>query len=118
MLSLAIAWALTLGYDAVSYAAHGGDHAIYPDCRKEFVDAMALASRLADWKSIKLLTPYLECKKENIIKEGMNLKVPYELTWSCYEGGKVHCGKCGTCQERKEAFSNAGVLDPTQYDLS
>lgn len=114
-LSLAMGWAISLKFDAVAYAAHAGDHVIYPDCRVEFIEAMGKAAELCDWHQVKLLAPYSRISKSEIVKRGARLQVPYALTWSCYKGSENHCGKCGTCVERKEAFQLAGVPDPTEY---
>ena len=115
MLSLATGYAISSGYDTVSYAAHSGDHAIYPDCRKEFVDALQGAVNLCDWNKVSIYAPFLDKRKEDIAAIGEKLGVPWALTWSCYEGGALHCGKCGTCQERIEAFKIAGIKDTTPY---
>jgi 7-cyano-7-deazaguanine synthase len=115
LLSVATAWAITTKSDVVAYAAHGGDHAIYPDCRAEFADALAGAIALCDWHPVKLLRPFVSWTKADIAKRGAELAVPMELTWSCYQGGTTHCGQCGTCVERREAFELAGVTDPTEY---
>jgi len=115
LLSLAAAWAIALKADSVSYAAHSGDHAIYPDCRAEFADAMDHAIRLADWHSVRLDRPFVGLRKADIVARGARLGVPFEDTWSCYKGGELHCGRCGTCLERREAFHLAGVNDPTPY---
>ena len=116
MLSVAIARAISAEAGAVAYGAHAGDHAIYPDCRPQFVRAMADVARLCDWHSVELLAPFICMTKAQIASEGDLLNVPFVRTWSCYEGGELHCGKCGTCVERKEAFDVAGVSDPTQYE--
>lgn len=115
LLSVALAWAISLKYDAVAYGAHSGDHAIYPDCRPEFADAMAEAARLCDWHEVKLLRPLVHLDKGEIAKLGHDLGVPFEKTWTCYEGGEVHCGKCGACRERLEAFSSQGLVDPVPF---
>lgn len=115
MLSVATGWAISLKADSVTYGAHSGDHAIYPDCRKEFADAMDAAIHLADWHQISLNRPFVGKTKAEIVALGYDLKVPFEQTWSCYKGEDIHCGRCGTCVERKEAFQLAGVDDPTQY---
>jgi len=115
MLSVAIGWAISLKYDAVAYAAHAGDHPIYPDCRPEFVETMARAARRCDWHEVALLTPFIARTKADIVRLGAQIGVPFERTWSCYRGGEVHCGRCGTCVERREAFRLAGVADPTLY---
>lgn len=115
LISVATAWAISLRASSVAYGAHGGDHAIYPDCRPAFADALDKAMRLADWHEVSLERPFVGMDKAAIVKLGSNLKVPLHLTWSCYVGGAKHCGKCGTCVERKEAFLKAGVPDPTDY---
>jgi 7-cyano-7-deazaguanine synthase len=115
LLSLAAGHAISLKYDTVAYAAHAGDHTIYPDCRPEFADSMAHALTLADWISINLLRPFVNWSKADLVRHGKKLGVPFEKTWSCYAGGDLHCGKCGTCVERKEAFKLVGLSDPTQY---
>ncbi|MDX2110680.1 MAG: 7-cyano-7-deazaguanine synthase QueC [Verrucomicrobiota bacterium] len=114
-LSLAICWAVSTKSDAVAYAAHAGDHTIYPDCRPEFAASMADAARLCDWHPVALLRPFVNLTKSAIVRRGHELGVPLHLTWSCYKGGAHHCGKCGTCMERREAFALAGVEDPTCY---
>lgn len=118
MLSVATAWAISSQFDAVAYAAHSGDHAIYPDCRPEFADALDRAVQLCDWRTIKLLRPFVAMDKGDIAQRGSHIGVPFHLTWTCYEGGKLHCGKCGACQERIEAFAKHGVNDPTVYEPS
>lgn len=115
LLSVATGWAVSLKADCVSYAAHAGDHAIYPDCREEFADALDKTMRLADWQEIYLNRPFVSWTKADIVRRGAQLDVPFEKTWSCYEGGDQHCGRCGTCIERREAFHLAGVADPTEY---
>jgi 7-cyano-7-deazaguanine synthase len=105
------------GRGAVAAAVHGGDHFIYPDCRPGFVAAFAAmqSHALEDLAEIALLTPFLETSKAGIVAEGARLGVPFAETWSCYKGGALHCGRCGTCVERREAFDLAGVADPTGY---
>jgi 7-cyano-7-deazaguanine synthase len=116
LLSVAASWALSLQADAVAYAAHAGDHTIYPDCREEFVSALSSALLLADWHQVTLMRPFIEKSKGDICRLGASLRVPFEKSWSCYRGGEIHCGTCGTCVERQEAFLHAGVLDPTAYE--
>ncbi len=116
LLSLAAGHAISLHYDTVAYAAHAGDHTIYPDCRPAFADAMEEVLKLADWHSISLLRPFVNWSKADLVKRGNEIGVPFEKTWSCYAGGEKHCGKCGTCVERKEAFELVGLSDPTSYD--
>ena len=115
LLALATGHGLSIGAGQVAYAAHSGDHAIYPDCRTEFADAMAAAIQLCDWKQIALSRPFVDWTKTDIARRGAELAVPFALTWSCYKGGDRHCGRCGTCIERREAFDLAGVDDPTPY---
>jgi len=115
LISVATAWAVSLRAESVAYGAHGGDHAIYPDCRPEFAEALDRAVRLADWHEVRLERPFVKMDKAAIVRRGAELDVPFGLTWSCYVGGERHCGKCGTCVERKEAFRLAGVTDPTDY---
>ena len=118
MLSIAYGIASARGDHAVATAVHGGDHFIYPDCRPGFIKAFAKMQNYAleGMGEIKLLTPFLEMSKADIAKEGAELGVPFAQTWSCYKGGKLHCGRCGTCVERREAFALANVEDPTQYE--
>lgn len=115
LLSVAIAWAISSGVRTVAYAAHAGDHAIYPDCRPEFVDALSQAAALCHYEPVEILRPFIHKTKEEIVRLGARLGVPFEETWSCYKGGRLHCGRCGTCTERAEAFLLAGVADPTPY---
>ena len=116
LLALAGGHALSLGFDTIAYAAHAGDHTIYPDCRPEFASAMEKALSLADWQDLKLHRPFVEKTKADLVKIGHDLKAPLGDTWSCYAGRDLHCGKCGTCVERREAFALAGVPDPTVYE--
>lgn len=115
LLSIAIGHAIAHGCDFVSYAAHAGDHTIYPDCRPKFVTALNRAAGLCDWKKVKILRPFIKKTKADIAFRGSQLEVPFVQTWSCYSGKEYHCGKCGTCIERRESFHLAGVPDPTRY---
>lgn len=115
LLSVGISWAVSTKADAVAYAAHGGDHTIYPDCRPAFFAAMQAAAELADWHQVSLLAPFITMNKGEIASLGAELGAPLEKTWSCYKGGEAHCGACGTCVERREAFAMAGIKDPTEY---
>lgn len=115
MLTLAAAYAEKIGAAQVGYAAHAGDHAIYPDCRLAFTQALQKAWVESHYTAPHLIAPFLQSSKADIARLGKGLGVPFELTWSCYEGGDKHCGKCGTCVERIEAFQLAGVEDPTEY---
>jgi 7-cyano-7-deazaguanine synthase len=118
LLALAGGHALSLRFDTIAYAAHAGDHTIYPDCRPEFADAMETALGLADWEKLSLHRPFVHLSKTDLVKKGAELDAPFHLTWSCYAGREKHCGKCGTCVERKEAFALAKVTDPTEYEDS
>lgn len=118
MIMLAVAGGVAIARKAgrVAYAAHSGDHAIYPDCREEFVRAMDAALGLADWSLVSVDRPFVGMTKAEIARVGATFGVDFSKTWSCYKGGKLHCGKCGTCVERREAFALAGLNDPTQYE--
>jgi len=118
MLSVAIGYAISLGAQFAAYGAHAGDHTIYPDCRPEFAAALNTAALLADWHQVELLRPFIRLTKAEIAKRGAELNVPFGMTWSCYKGGERHCGLCGTCVERTEAFNLAGLQDPTDYDVA
>jgi 7-cyano-7-deazaguanine synthase len=117
MLAIAYGIASAKNADAVAAAVHGGDHFIYPDCRPPFIKAFETMQNhaLEGLSDIKLYTPFLEKTKADIAAEGARLNVPFAQTWSCYKGGDIHCGRCGTCVERQEAFHLANVQDPTLY---
>lgn len=116
MLAIACGLAESRGAEAVVIAAHSGDHAIYPDCREPFLRAMAEAMERGTYAGVKLLRPFVGCDKAEIVRCGVAIGVDYARTWSCYKGGEIHCGRCGTCVERREAFRLAGVPDPTVYE--
>ena len=116
-LSLATAYAINIGANHVFYGAHFSDRGVYPDCRREFVDAFSHAERLAtDNFELRVEAPFVNSKKSDIVRLGSKLVVPFEITWSCYQGGKVHCGTCSSCRERKHAFVEAKIEDPTEYE--
>ncbi len=117
MLLIAVAGALAESFSLgnVAIAAHAGDHFIYPDCRPEFHISMQSALALATEDRVKLLRPFVEKTKTEIVALAHEIGAPYHLSFSCYEGDVQHCGACGTCVERKEAFREAGVPDPTEY---
>jgi 7-cyano-7-deazaguanine synthase len=115
LLAIAAGLAESRGAGGLVIAAHAGDHAIYPDCREEFMHAMAEAMRHGTYAGVGLLRPFIALTKAQIAREGAGLGVDYARTWSCYKGGEVHCGRCGTCVERREAFLVAGIPDPTVY---
>lgn len=118
MLAIAFGLAAAERAGAVAAAVHGGDHFIYPDCRPGFIDAFqAMQDRaLEGVAEIALETPYLNLTKADIVADGARHGTPFAETWSCYKGGARHCGRCGTCVERREAFHLAGVSDPTEYE--
>ena len=118
MLAVAFGMAAAQKAGAVAAAVHGGDHFIYPDCRPGFIAAFQAMQdhALEGVAEVNLWTPYVHGSKADIVADGAHLGVPFAETWSCYKGGSRHCGRCGTCVERREAFHLAGVADPTAYD--
>lgn len=117
MISVATAYAVAHGHKHVVFGAHAGDHYVYPDCRPEFVQRMNLAmvSANAGVAEVYVVAPFVEMTKTDVVTFGANIGAPMALSWSCYKGGDVHCGTCGTCTERREAFNDAYVDDPTTY---
>ncbi len=115
LLSVAAGLAESKGASGVVIAAHSGDHAIYPDCREDFMRPMAEAIRSGTYAQIAVLRPFIAMTKAEIARVGHGLGVDFSQTWSCYKGGETHCGTCGTCVERREAFLLAGIPDPTAY---
>lgn len=116
MISIAAGAVASCGGGTVVAGMHGADHALYPDCRPEFVVAMQeTIDRSLDGVRVSLVVPFLTIDKSEIVRRGADLGAPLDLTWSCYEGGGVQCGQCGTCRERRRAFADAGVPDPTVY---
>ena len=116
MLSIACGLAESRCLLHVMMANHGGDHAIYPDCRPEFVESMSDAMRSGTYDGVDILAEFTNITKSDIARLGKTLGVDYSMTYSCYKGGEKHCGKCGTCVERKEAMAEAGIEDPTVYE--
>ena len=116
MLSIACGLAESRGLKRVLIANHGGDHAIYPDCRPQFVAAMDAAMQAGTYDGVRLVAPYTDISKADIVRRGAQLGIDYGETYSCYKGGEHHCGTCGTCTERREAFREAGIPDPTSYE--
>lgn len=116
MLAIAAGMAESYGLSHVMIANHGGDHAIYPDCRPEFISAMSNATEAGSYNGVTVLAPYTNITKGDIARRGKELGIDYNETWSCYKGGEKHCGKCGTCVERKEALHYAGIEDTTEYE--
>lgn len=118
MLSIAAGFAESVGAQGLVIAAHAGDHAIYPDCRADFMRSMGDAIRLGTYAKIKVIRPFISMTKSQIAKRGGKLGVEFKKTWSCYKGGTIHCGKCGTCVERREAFIIGEIADPTEYEYT
>ena len=120
MLTIAYAVAVSSGASVVATGVHAGDHFVYPDCRPNFIALFDNMERAATegfaLPELRLDAPFVHISKARIVQLGAQLGVPYEDTWSCYKGGDVHCAKCGTCVERREAFQLAGVVDPTVYE--
>lgn len=115
MLSIAAGLAESRGATGVVIAAHSGDHAIYPDCREDFMRPMSEAIRRGTYADVEVIRPFISETKAGIAARGAALGVDFAQTWSCYVGGEIHCGECGTCVERREAFLLAGLPDPTVY---
>ena len=115
MLAVAAGIAESNGLTKVLIANHGGDHTIYPDCRPEFIAAMDAAVEAGTFARVCVVAPYTNISKADIARRGRALGIDYAETWSCYKGGHVHCGTCGTCVERKEALREAGIEDNTTY---
>lgn len=116
MLSVTAGIAESNGLKKILIANHGGDHTIYPDCRPEFIEAMDRAIANGTYEDVRIDAPYTNITKADIAKKGKRLGIDYSETWSCYKGGERHCGKCGTCIERKEAMALAGIDDRTEYE--
>jgi len=116
MLAIAAGYAESIEAEGLVIAAHSGDHAIYPDCREPFMQAMGTAMEEGTYAKIRLLRPFIATDKAGIAKRGVELGIDFSETWSCYKGGEIHCGVCGTCVERREAFMLAGLPDPTNYE--
>ena len=116
MLAIAAGLAESRGLSHVMMANHGGDHAIYPDCRPQFVEAMSLAIKAGTYEGIDIVAPYTNLDKAEIARRGSLSGVDFSHTYSCYKGRERHCGRCGTCTERRQAFALAGVPDPTTYE--
>ena len=116
MLSIAIGIAESNNLKKVFIANHGGDHTIYPDCRPEFIKAIVEAATTGTYVNVRIEAPYTNITKTDIARRGAELGINFAETWSCYKGGEKHCGKCGTCVERKEALELADVPDPTEYE--
>lgn len=118
MLSVACGLAESRGLKRVLIANHGGDHAIYPDCRPGFITAMDGAMQAGTYDGVRLAAPYTNLTKADLVLRGAKMGIDYGKTYSCYRGGERHCGTCGTCNERREAFASAGIPDPTVYECA
>ncbi|WJG10380.1 7-cyano-7-deazaguanine synthase QueC [Aliiglaciecola sp. LCG003] len=116
LLSMAVGYAVSLEASKVFYGAHSGDHAIYPDCRPEFVHKMNDVCAIANYEAVEIDCPYLDVTKIDILTDGIKMGLDYAQTWTCYNGREKACGKCGACQERLEAFSMNNVIDPLEYE--
>lgn len=116
LLSIAIGYAVDIEAEEVWYGAHSGDHAIYPDCRPEFVEKMNDVATIANFSPVTIFAPYLYKDKSDILKDGIRMGLDYSNTWTCYKGREKACGKCGACVERLEAFGKLGVIDPLEYE--
>ena len=115
-LSAAVAYAVSVGADKIFYGAQGSDEPFYPDCRREFYQAFEKAARLGTCQEISIKAPFSGMRKSDLFKIGQQLGVPFEATWSCYLDGAKHCGRCESCVNRKKAFQEAGIPDPTVYE--
>lgn len=117
MANIAIGVASAYKADVVALGVHSGDHAVYPDCRPEFIRALrqCMHQALKGFHAPRLETPFLGLTKAEIAAEAWRYDAPLQFSWSCYKGGAVHCGTCGTCTERREAFALSGLVDPTEY---
>jgi 7-cyano-7-deazaguanine synthase len=114
-LSVAVAHSIGIGAKKIFYGAHGSDTQFYPDCRKEFYQSFEKTAQLGTETKIQIEAPFSGITKAELIKKGKELSVPFELTWSCYFDREKHCGKCESCVNRKKAFKEANILDPTEY---
>jgi len=117
LLSLAVGYAVSVNASQVYYGAHSGDHAIYPDCRPEFVMKMNDVCKIANYEAVEIFSPYLTVTKTDILTDGLKMGLSYYDTWTCYNGREKACGKCGACQERLEAFADNNTTDPLAYEV-
>ncbi len=116
LLSLAVGYAVSREASQVYYGAHSGDHAIYPDCRPEFVMKMNDVCQIANYQPVEIYSPYLTDTKIDILTDGISMDLDYSKSWTCYNGREKACGKCGACQERLEAFRENDLVDPLEYE--
>lgn len=110
--AIAIGYAVNIGAQEIALGVHSGDHAIYPDCRPEFIEALEAIAKVSNYEPVKIYTPFLYFSKSEIVSRGNGLGVDFSLTWTCYNGGEKPCGKCGSCVEREEAFRQNSLKDP------
>ena len=115
-ISVAVSYAVSVGAEKIFYGAHGLDEPFYPDCRREFYEAFEKAAQLGTGQQISIYAPFSGKRKSEVIKKGAKLGIPFEITWSCYRDAEKHCGKCESCVNRKNAFKQAGIPDPTEYE--
>ena len=116
-LSVAVSYAASICSNKIFYGAQGSDEPFYPDCRREFYKAFEKAACLGTGLGLSIEAPFSDLSKSETIKLGAELGVPFSLTWSCYRDGSKHCGKCESCVNRKKAFAEAGISDPTDYEV-
>lgn len=116
LLSMAVGYAVSIEASQVYYGAHSGDHAIYPDCRPEFVEKMNDVCQIANYEPVEIYSPYLNVTKIDILTDGIQMGLDYSKSWTCYNGREKACGQCGACQERLEAFEKNNVVDPLSYE--
>lgn len=116
MASIAVGVAVNHDFEAIALGVHSGDHAIYPDCRPEFIKALNDVSMIANYKPVEVLAPYIHYSKSEILQLGIALGIDYSSTWTCYKGGDKACGTCGSCRERLEAFEQNDVIDSASYE--
>ncbi|EAQ63616.1 putative regulator protein [Marinomonas sp. MED121] len=117
LISMAIAYAVSLEASKVYYGAHSGDHDIYPDCRPEFVEAMNAVSLIANYQAVEIIAPFLKSSKAEILASGLAMNLDYSKTWTCYNGREKACGKCGSCLERLASFKQHNLIDPIKYEI-
>jgi 7-cyano-7-deazaguanine synthase len=115
-LAVTVAYAASVGADTILYGAHGSDEENYPDCRREFYKAFEVAAKLGTETQITIDAPFSGLTKAEMLSRGVELGVPIHLTWSCYRNGPLHCGACESCNNRRKAFREAGIHDPTKYE--
>lgn len=116
LLSLAVAYAVSIGASKAYYGAHSGDHAIYPDCRPAFVEKMNQVCAIANYQAVEIVTPYLHNSKDEILRDGLQMGLDYSQTWTCYNGRERACGQCSACTERLQAFTSNNASDPLSYE--